>query len=87
MNTEHQAQEEAPQAGCPKMPHIELDHDSLDKAYPSLQAPDELELDDLVPLERDGLYNAGMAVVQEILNEMAISGRTRHASETGETSQ
>ena len=47
--------------------------------YPSLEAPEELELEDLGKLEKDTLYAAGMQVVQQILDEMAAAGRTRRA--------
>ena len=58
--------------------------EELDKEYQSLQAVDDLPLDDLTRLEDDQLYSAGMKVVQEILHEMSVVGRTRRAG-TSET--
>ena len=53
------------------MPLLEYSKEDLDVHYPSLEAPDDLELNDLSRLEDDLLYNAGMPVVQKILDEMA----------------
>ena len=70
--------------GCgPRMPHNELGPGELDAAYPSLEAVDDLGLDDLTRLEDEGLYSAGMVVVQGILDEMATTGRTRYAAQAG----
>ena len=38
---------------------------------------DDLPLQDLTRLEDDKFYSAGMQVVQQILREMAVIGRTR----------
>ena len=43
---------------------------------------DDLEFEDLTRLEDDRLYNVGMQVVQQILHEMAVAGRTRRAGPT-----
>ena len=59
------------------MPHWQLAADELETAYPSLEAPDELPLEDLSRLEDDAFYQAGMPVVQQIIDEMAAAGRTR----------
>ena len=64
----------------PWMPHTELGKEELDLAYPSLEAVEELELNDLTRLEDEPLYGAGMKIVQAILDEMAVSGRTRRAA-------
>ena len=63
----------------PRMPHVDFNAADLDLQYPSLHAPEELELDDLTKLEDEQLYHAGMKVVQKVLNEMATAGRTRKA--------
>ena len=68
----------------PRMPHNIFSKEELDKEYQSLQAVDDLPLDDLTRLEDDQLYSAGMKVVQEILHEMSVVGRTRRAG-TSET--
>ena len=72
--------------GCgPRMPHNELDPRELEEAYPSLEAVDDLGLDDLTRLEDESLYSAGMVVVQGILHEMATTGRTRYAGQVDAT--
>ena len=43
---------------------------------------DDLELEDLIRLEDDKLYNVGMQVVQQILYEMAVIGRSKRAGPT-----
>ena len=65
----------------PWMPHVCLGSEELDLLYPSLEAVDELELNDLTRLEDEMLYGAGMQIVQTILDEMATSGRTRKATQ------
>ena len=61
----------------PKMPHNLMDADELERQYPSLEAVEDLDLQDLSRLEDDQLYSAGMNVVQKILHEMSQVGRTR----------
>ena len=61
------------------MPHNELEPSELDRVYPSLEAVDDLGLDDLARLEDESFYSAGMVVVQAILRDMATTGRTRYA--------
>ena len=61
------------------MPHNELEPSELDEAYPSLEAVDDLRLDDLTRLEDESFYSAGMVVVQAILRDMTSTGRTRYA--------
>ena len=61
----------------PKMPHNQLSTEQLDEQYPSLEVPDECELNDLEPLEADHLYNKGMKEVQSIISAMHERGRTR----------
>ena len=73
---------EGPSRCGPCMPHIDLESKKLDIRYPSLEAVEELELEDLTRLEDEALYGAGMKIVQTILNEMATSGRTRKATQT-----
>ena len=60
------------------MRHLGLSNQEVEEKYPSLEAVDDLELNDLARLEDDSLYAAGMRVVQDILHEMAVAGRTRH---------
>ena len=65
------------EAGCrSRMPHNELSPAALEAQYPSLEVCPDLDLQDLTRLEDDKLYAAGMHVVQRILHEMSVSGRT-----------
>ena len=61
------------------MPHKEFEPSELDMFHPSLQALEDLRLDDISRLEDEGFYSAGMVVVQAILRDMATTGRTRRA--------
>ena len=58
------------------MPHTELSPAALEAQYPSLEVCPDLDLQDLTRLEDDKLYAAGMQIVQGILHEMSVSGRT-----------
>ena len=69
--------------GVPRMPHNVLSRADLDREYPSLEAVNDLELDDLTRLEDDQLYAAGMRVVQTMLHEMSVVGRSRRAGTEG----
>ena len=64
------------------MPHIGLSDKEVEELYPSLEVAEDLELEDITRLEDDKLYNVGMQVVQQILHEMAVAGRTRKAGPT-----
>ena len=64
-------------AGEPHMPHNGVGREKLDSLYPSLEAVPDVPLHDLVKLEDDALYAAGMKVVQQILEDMAAVGRTK----------
>ena len=64
-----------------RMPHNELAGDDLDAAFPSLQATDEPQLEDLTRLEDDRLYAAGMLEVQKIIGDMSHYGRTRRTTD------
>ena len=64
-------------AGEPHMPHNCVGREKLDSLYPSLEAVPDVPLHDLVKLEDDALYAAGMKVVQQILEDMAAVGRTK----------
>ena len=61
------------------MPHNELEPSELDEVCTSLEAVDDLGLDDFTRLEDESIYSAGMVVVQAILRDMAATGRTRYA--------
>ena len=65
-----------------RMPHVGLSDKEVEELYPSLEVAEDLELEDMTRLEDDRLYNVGMQVVQQILYEMAVAGRTRKAGPT-----
>ena len=64
-------------SGEPYMPHNCLGPAELERRFPSLEAVPDVPLHDLTRLEDDTLYAAGMGIVQEILEEMAATGRTK----------
>ena len=57
---------EGPSRGGPCMPHIDLGSKELDIRYPSFEAVEVLELEDLTRLEDEALYSAGMKIVQNL---------------------
>ena len=61
--------------------------EELELAYPSLEAVEELELNDLTRLEDDFLYGAGMKVVQAILDEMSVCQWEDAESDAGRSSE
>ena len=67
--------------GEPYMPHNCVSHAELDQRFPNLEAVPDIPLHDLVRLEDDSLYAAGMEVVQQILEEMAAVGRTKRSQQ------
>ena len=54
-NTVDQAHAQEESGTQPRMPHTELTQGQLDEQYPSLQVPEDLELDDLITLQHDHL--------------------------------
>ena len=66
-------------AGEPHMPHNCVSPEELYNLYPNLEAVPDIPLHDLVRLEDDALYAAGMEVVQQILDDMASMGRTKRS--------
>ena len=59
------------------MPHTPLSKRELDHQYPSLEAVEDINLEDLARLEDEQLYGVGMVVVRAIFREIAVTGRTR----------
>ncbi len=62
---------------APRMPHHELDAAALDREYPSLVAPPDDGLQDIVDDAEDSVYQHGMEIAQGISESMAQHGRTR----------
>ena len=69
--------------GQPYMPHNCIPAADLDRRFPNLEPVPEVPLDDLTRLEDDALYAAGMEIVQNILEEMAVVGRTKRQCPAG----
>ena len=67
-------------AGEPHMPHNCVGPKELDSLYPNLEAVPDIPLHDLVRLEDDALYAAGMKVIQQILEDMASMGKTKRSN-------
>jgi hypothetical protein len=59
------------------MPHVALTQEELDRLHPSLVPPCDEQLDDLVSDERDGVYQKGLRLAEEIRNETSLQGRMR----------
>ena len=59
------------------MPHLALAQEELDRLHPSLVPPDDEQLDDLVSDERDGVYQKGLQLAEEIRSQTSLQGRMR----------
>ena len=59
------------------MPHVALTQEELDRLHPSLVPPCDEQLDDLVSDERDGVYQKGLRLAEEIRSETSLQGRMR----------
>ena len=64
-------------AYAPTMPHHSPSGWELDRYYSSPKVVDDVEFDDVTRLEDNRLCAAGMTIVQEIIRDMAVQGRTR----------
>jgi hypothetical protein len=64
-------------SGSPTMPHLDLDSQSLDASYPSLVAPVDDWLEDVVDDSEDGILKAGERIASEIREAMQTRGRRR----------
>ena len=63
----------------PILPHLEFSEEELEIRHPSLKAPAEERLEDVLRDGDDVVYNHGLAIAQEIQEEVAELGRRRHA--------
>ena len=64
-------------SGSPSMPHNEYAVDELNQLYPSLVPPPDEMLDDGDVDERDGVYQHGLAIAEEIRKKTAVEGRRK----------
>ena len=63
----------------PYMPHVELAQHDLDREYPSLVAPDELDYGDEIESEAwDMCHRLGLKVIETIRDKAASVGRKRY---------
>ena len=69
--------EEGGEASEPLMPHRVMRRDALDKAYPSLEVHADSLCSDLVDLDEDDLYRAGMEQADRITKQAEKHGRRR----------
>jgi len=83
-----------PEDGCdndkavPCMPHGQHTTEELDKLYPSLQVPEELDLNDAHADGWDYIYQRGLREAQAISEEMHAMGRMKYIrSRAGEHDQ
>jgi hypothetical protein len=67
-------------SGSPIMPHLSLDSQSLDASYPSLVAPVDDWLEDVVDDSEDGILKAGERIASEIREAMQTRGRRRRVA-------
>ena len=63
----------------PFMPHLRYSEPELLRLYPRMEAPDEVLAEDLSNDSKDGIYQAGLRIVQEIQAASETHGRLRHA--------
>ena len=61
------------------MLHIQISKEDLDRLYPSMKAPSDEQLEDLVQDTVDPVPQHGMKIAEQIRIDMCRSGRTRHA--------
>ncbi len=64
---------------APCMPHMVYSNDALDRLYPSLEAPPELDMDDTQQDAWDHIYQRGLREAQEIEDTMKALGRMKYA--------
>ena len=59
------------------MPHLSFEANALDRLYPSIVAPEDEHLDDLVDDKEGKVYQAGLREVEKIRQTMKAHGRAR----------
>ena len=59
------------------MPHLEYDCTTLDRLHPSLQAPDDENLEDWQCGDSDAVLRHGMRLAERIREETTLQGRRR----------
>ena len=65
----------------PRMPHLELSEEEMDTLHPSLLAPTDELLQDLVCDKSDQVCQLGLRLAKELQEGTDETGRRRHAAE------
>ena len=60
------------------MPHVSLTPRELNERYPSMRAPDDDHMEDILKDEDDMVFKHGMGIADEIRAAMKSKGRTRY---------
>ena len=68
----------SPAEADPVMPHVMFSDCELRSRYPSLEAPEDLSLEDVKNELRDTVLQKGIRIASEIQEKTAKSGRRRH---------
>ena len=66
----------------PVMPHLSVDKADLDRLYPSLEAPESDRHNDIHDDVRDGVYQHGLQIAEEIRAQSESQGRRRRPAST-----
>jgi hypothetical protein len=64
------------------MPHLSLTPLELDEQYPSMRAPADDRMEDVLKDEDDTVFKHGMQIAAEIRAAMRVNGRTRYRATT-----
>ena len=79
-----EGQEEMVEEVAPWLPHLVLSEEDINRRFPSLIAPDDEGLDDLIRDADDQMLQHGIKVANDISDNMLKHGRTRRDYITGE---
>ena len=66
-----------------EMPHNAFSTDDLDRLYPRVEVPEELDIDDPDDPEEDPMYKSGMNTVADLMYNLSVQGRHRRFSDIG----
>ena len=55
------------------MPHKVYDSETLDRLYPAVEVPDELDAEDPEDAENDPMYKVGMNIVADLVYHLCFS--------------
>ena len=69
----------------PIMPHLTCSATTLNQLYPSVEAPSDEQLEDMLDDRADGVFQHGLKVAQKILVQNQAEGRKRRPEETTTT--